>query len=121
MQGIFINGARPKFKKDVIAYVAGINLYNEHGGDPGAISALRDLHNQDNPDFPIPPQDPYGLVIEATSLFGNEFDGSLSQAMTSTHKLRHGPFYIVGPDPRTSRKWYLTITYNTDTHEWEVS
>ncbi len=120
MQGIFINGMRPKFKKDVVAYVEGVNLFLEHGGDPEAIQQLEALYRTRS--LPkdskvIMPQDPFGLVIEATSMFGNEFDGSLAKA---TRTGLHGPFSIVGPDPRTSRKWYLTIKYNTDTHEWEV-
>ncbi len=105
MQGIYINGVRPKFKKDVKAYVAGINLFLEHGGDPEAIAALPAA------------RDPFGLVIEATSMFGNEFDGSLARAIREG---QHGPFNIVGPIPSKSRKWYLTITYNTTSHEWEV-
>ena len=115
MQGVFINGSRPKFKKDVAAYIDGVNLWNEHGGDPEAISALQSetvlIENG------VRPEDPYGLVIEATSLFGNEFDGSLAEASKES---QYGPYYIVGPDPYTSRKWYLTITYNRDKHEWEV-
>ena len=115
MQGIFINGMRPKFKKDVKTYIDGVNLWQEHGGDPEAISALRSegvlIENG------VRPEDPYGLVIEATSLFGNEFDGSLAQAIRED---REGPYYIVGPDPHTNRKWYLTITYNRNKHEWEV-
>ncbi len=86
MQGVFINGQRPKFKKDVATYI-----------DEG--------------------QDPQGLVIEATSIFGNEFGGSLTDARKQS---QNGPFYIVGPDPHTSRKWYLTIKYNTSKNEWEV-
>ena len=115
MQGIFINGMRPKFKKNVKEYVEGVNLFQEHGGDPGAIGALEAAASED-PSLVVP-QDPYGLAIEATSLFGNEFDGSLREAM---RKSEHGPFYIVGPDPHTNRKWYLTINYNTTSHQWEV-
>lgn len=42
--------------------------------------------------------------IEATSVFGNEYDGeatSLPEGQT---------VYFVGPDPYTSRKFYGTIT-----------
>ncbi len=127
MQGIFINGSRPKFKKDVKAYVEGINLWNEHGGDPGAIKTLKSTAQED-PSL-VTPQDPYGLVVEATSVFGNEFDGSLAEAERQIRNGKEGfvpslpadvRFYIVGPDPRTSRKWYLTIKYNTANHEWGV-
>lgn len=115
MQGIFINGERPKFKKDVKTYVEGVNLYNEHGGDDGAIGALETAAQEDS--SLVAPEDPYGLVIEATSIFGNEFDGSLAEAMRTAN---HGPFSIVGPDPHTSRKWYLTLRYIRTSHEWTV-
>ena len=89
MQGIYINGVRPTFKKDVKTYI-------EEG------------------------QDLAGIMIEATSMFGNEFDGSLASALTSDHPNRTGPFYIVGPDPHTDRKWYLTLSYNANKSQWEV-
>lgn len=115
MQGVFINGARPKFKKEVKEYVDGVNLFNDHGGEIDAIGALESAA-QDDPSNNISPQDPYGLVIEATSMFGNEFDGSLAKAIKEG---AHGPFYIVGPDPNTSRKWYLNLRY-TDKKGWRV-
>jgi len=40
--------------------------------------------------------------LEATSLFGNEYDGRLIDAPDGT-------YYVVGPDPHTSRKWYAQV------------
>ncbi len=104
MQGVFINGERPKFKKDVKEFIDGVNIWEEHGGDPSAALSIPEMN------------DPYGLVIEATSMFGNEFDGSLALAQRTGH---HGPFYIVGPNPHTSRKWYLNLRY-TSAKGWRV-
>jgi hypothetical protein len=41
--------------------------------------------------------------IEATSMFGNEYDGDVSQAPD-------GKYTFVGPDPYTKRNFYGTIT-----------
>lgn len=41
--------------------------------------------------------------LEATSMFGNEYDGPLRTAPD-------GVYTFVGPDPYTSRKFYGTIT-----------
>lgn len=43
------------------------------------------------------------VALEATSLFGNEYDGPIADAPD-------GKYYFVGPDPYTSRKFYGTIT-----------
>jgi len=43
------------------------------------------------------------VALEATSLFGNEYDGFLFQAP-------NGVYNVVGPCPHTNRKWYATIT-----------
>lgn len=43
------------------------------------------------------------VQLEATSVFGNEYDGLLSDAPD-------GRYTFVGPDPYTSRKFYGTIT-----------
>jgi len=40
--------------------------------------------------------------LEATSLFGNEYDGDLYQAPP-------GKYFVVGPDPYKKRNWYVTI------------
>lgn len=45
------------------------------------------------------------VSLEATSLFGNEYDGPVSEAP-------NGRYDFVGPDPYTSRKFYGTITVN---------
>lgn len=45
---------------------------------------------------------PASVRIEATSFFGNEFDGRLSDAPD-------GSYMIVGPDPHTRRNFYGKI------------
>lgn len=47
-------------------------------------------------------EDPTRVTLEATSFFGNEYDGPLSGAPDGTYS-------VVGPDPQVSRKWYATI------------
>jgi len=42
------------------------------------------------------------VVLEATSVFGNEFDGVLQFAPD-------GDYWVVGPDPYRSRKWFAHI------------
>ena len=98
MQGTFVHGSRPKTKKELKETVKGIY---EIDPEPGSSH----IH------------DPYCVVIEATSIFGNEFDGSLAQAEKED---RLGPFYVVGPDPSTSRKWYAEVKFNRSTNRWEV-
>lgn len=75
MQGIFVNGRRPKSKKAVKEAV--LNA-------------------------------PETVRIEATSLFGNEYDGPAD--------LLPGPatVYFVGPDPSTSRKFYGQLIRKAD-------
>ena len=46
--------------------------------------------------------DPATVELEATSMFGNEYGGPLADAPA-------GSYYVVGPDPYTSRKWYASI------------
>lgn len=119
MQGIFINGSRPKTKKALREQLERINNYLSNS----------DEYPQGAPNS----DDPYSVVIEATSWFGNEFDGSLAKAMDCkgpcniedlgkpdepAHQ-HPGPFYIVGPDPYTSRKWYAKLEYTND--EWRLS
>ena len=79
MQGLFINGRRPKSKKEVKELVAKFNEGDKEAG--------------------------YSLVIEATSIFGNEYDGSLASAPTGEK------ITFVGPDPHNSRKFYGSLTY----------
>lgn len=45
--------------------------------------------------------------LEATSIFGDEYDGPLIDAPD-------GNYYVVGPDPYTSRKWYAQIKKSGD-------
>lgn len=45
--------------------------------------------------------------LEATSFFGNEYDGLLSDAPL-------GDYYVVGPDPHTKRNFYGRITVHAD-------
>ena len=47
------------------------------------------------------------VYLEATSLFGNEYEGSIYDAP-------NGTYYIVGPDPYTSRKFYGQVIVTTD-------
>jgi hypothetical protein len=68
MQGIFINGKRPKSKKAVKEACAGFD----------------------------------SVRLEATSMFGNEYDGFVSSAPDGTYT-------FVGPDPYTKRSFYGNI------------
>jgi hypothetical protein len=47
-------------------------------------------------------QEPGDVTLEATSLFGNDYAGSLATAPS-------GEYYVVGPCPHTKRSWYRTI------------
>ena len=68
MQGIYIDGKRPKSKKAVKeAVAAGANV-----------------------------------ELEATSMFGNEYNGEVKRAPDGT-------YYFVGPSPSTKRDFYGTI------------
>lgn len=95
-QGVFLYGSRPKTKKQLRQAIAEINQNLSRSKDEPKQGA-----------------DGYSVVIEATSLFGNEFDGSLNQALREDPP-NHGPFYLVGPDPRTSRKWYANLRFDPD-------
>ena len=46
--------------------------------------------------------DPSRVQVEATSMFGNEYDGPLSE-------MPDGRISFVGPDPYTKRNFYGTI------------
>jgi len=68
MQGVWINGTRPKSKKAIKeALIAGDEV-----------------------------------SIEATSMFGNEYDGLVADAP-------EGNYLFVGPDPYKSRNFYGTL------------
>lgn len=45
---------------------------------------------------------PSSVRLEATSSFGNEYDGLLSDAPDGTYT-------VVGPDPYRARNWYANI------------
>ncbi len=90
MQGVFIHDSRPKTKKALREAVELLYLSTGEG-------------------------DPYSVVMEATSFFGNEYDGSLANAPQET------VFSVVGPDPRRSRKWYATIKFNQQKGQWVVT
>ena len=47
--------------------------------------------------------DPSRVRLEATSMFGNEYGGPVSEAPA-------GSYPFVGPDPYRDRKFYGTIT-----------
>ena len=48
------------------------------------------------------------VILEATSVFGNEYDGKVSDAPD-------GSYTFVGPDPYTKRNFYGTIKKTGDT------
>jgi len=70
-QGIWVDGGRPKSKKQVMEAVK---------------------------------QNPSSVSIEATSLFGKEYDGPVLGL-----PLGAGTIYFVGPDPYTKRNFYGQI------------
>lgn len=52
--------------------------------------------------------DASSVRIEATSLFGNEYDGTVADAPAGT-------YLIVGPDPYVKRNFYGKIVKTADT------
>ena len=50
---------------------------------------------------------PGDIQLEATSVFGNEYNGSIANAPD-------GAYPFVGPDPYTNRKFYGTIKKSGD-------
>lgn len=48
-------------------------------------------------------RDPDSVTLEATSLFGNEYDGNITRAPD-------GKYSFVGPDPHAKRTFYGTLT-----------
>jgi hypothetical protein len=69
MQGLWINGTRPKSKKAIKEALT--------AGDE--------------------------VALEATSMFGNEYNGLAAEAPDGTYT-------FVGPDPYTKRNFYGTLT-----------
>tara|TARA_R110000787_G_scaffold37412_12_gene95064 strand:- start:580 stop:822 length:243 start_codon:yes stop_codon:yes gene_type:complete len=49
---------------------------------------------------------PGKVRIEATSVFGNDYDGLVSEMPEGKQ------MYVVGPDPYTKRSWYANVTRN---------
>lgn len=47
---------------------------------------------------------PEGVSLEATSFFGNEYDGPI------TEMPENKMVFVVGPDPARDRRFYLNIT-----------
>jgi hypothetical protein len=98
MHGIYLHGRRPKSKAELKRAIA------EDGFDP------------------------YSVVLEATSLFGGEFDGSLAKAERSLSgdydvdaegpRFRNG-LTFVGPDPYTKRSFYGTVSWS-ESKGWVV-
>jgi hypothetical protein len=76
MQGIFINGQRPKSKAEIKRALAA---------------------------------DPSSVRVEATSMFGNEYDGPASE-LPATIK----PILFVGPDPYSKRNYYGKLQYGAN-------
>ena len=74
VQGLYVDGLRPKTKKAVKEAIA---------------------------------DDPSRVEIEATSWFGNEYDGLVSEAPADK-------YYWVGPDPHRSRKFYGSFEVTVD-------
>ena len=73
MQGIWINGSRPKSKKSIKeALLAGDEV-----------------------------------VLEATSVFNNEYDGLITDAPD-------GQYSVAGPDPHNKRDFYVVLTVRGD-------
>lgn len=57
--------------------------------------------------------DPSGVYLQATSIFGNEYGGPLSSAPL-------GRFSVVGPDPKLKRSWFATISWSEKKNAWVV-
>ena len=55
------------------------------------------------------------VIIEATSVFGNEYEGLLSE-MPQTNTVT-----FCGPDPHSVRRFYGTIKWNAKKGAWVVS
>lgn len=84
MQGVFLFGRRPKSKAEIRRFLS-----------------------QEAPDL-------FGLVIEATSIHDDEYDGSLHNAD------KRETFWVVGPDPRNKRAFYGVISYSSTKERWVI-
>lgn len=55
------------------------------------------------------------VVIEATSIFGNEYGGRLSEMP------KNNTVIFCGPNPHSDRRFYGTIKWNDKKQAWVVS
>lgn len=92
-QGLYIHGRRPKSKKEVREFV-------DEAQNGSQEYTSRNLGY---------------LSIEATSIFGDEYDGPLSELPTGR------TITFVGPCPYTDRKFYGNIKYNQKKGQWVVT
>ncbi len=53
-------------------------------------------------------KDPSSVRLEATSFFGNEYDGPVSEFVGTAH--------FVGPDPERKRNFYGTLVRTANGH-----
>lgn len=58
---------------------------------------------------------PERVIVEATSIFGNEYEGRLSE-MPKTNTVT-----FCGPNPHSDRRFYGTIKWNEKKQMWVVS
>jgi hypothetical protein len=93
MQGVFINGRRPKSKAEIKRAVAVLNEPMPHPLTFGAVLSSK---------HPRP-----RVTIEATSMGGNEFGGEV-QSLPVGIKVK-----FVGPCPYTKRNFYGTIEWKS--------
>jgi hypothetical protein len=92
-QGIYIDGRRPKSKKEVKEAVAAVMAYEaaiKPGNGSAAFIVALAIHGRTRPTR---------VRLEATSFFGNEYDGPVEHAPD-------GLYFFVGPDPHTKRNFY---------------
>jgi hypothetical protein len=112
MQGIFINGKRPKSKKQVKEACAAIS-FAEQSKHAVKVSVFNTMTIGAVTAAKAKQRAPY-LTVEATSLFGNEFDGPVNDLPVG------GVVFFVGPDPYRSRKFYGKLVRKSETL-WVVS
>lgn len=58
-------------------------------------------------------QDPSEVYLEATSVFGDEYEGQLTLAPLKS-------FSVVGPDPAKKRSWYAELWWSEKNSAWTV-
>lgn len=144
MHGVYVNGYRPKTKKVLKEAIAELNARATHPAknspdnqcaEPGCENPIftkeelaTGVQTTIAPDFCVEHEtDEAGNIrqpikmplvrLQATSIYGNEFDGTLEEAVADN---QYGVFYLVGPDPYTNRRWYANLRYNAETGRWTV-